>query len=111
MRIVIEIDGTPVFHTEVPTPVAGPAIVSPSSEPPPELARAARALNAQSAGPAAFVRPARAAEFRGPTLEATALAPASKPGTDLAAGVAAAISAHPSKTSRAVSRRSKKRAK
>jgi hypothetical protein len=110
MRIVIEIDGTPVFHTEVPTPAAGPAIVSPSSEPPAELARAARALNAQSAGPAAFVRPALA-EFRAPTLEATALAAASKPGADLAAGVAAAISAHPSKASPVTRGRSRKRAK
>jgi hypothetical protein len=111
MRIVIEIDGTPVVATEVPTPAVGPAFLSGvSSEPPVELARAARALDAQSAGPAAFVRPVLA-EFRAPTLETTALAAGSKPGADFAAGVAAAITAHSSKTSRAVPKRSPKRAK
>jgi hypothetical protein len=111
MRIVIEIDGTPVLDTEVPAPASRPDLVSgASSEPPAELARAARALNAQSAGPAAFIRPGLA-EFRAPTLETTALAATSKPGADFAAGAAAAISAHPSKTSRPVPKRSKKPAK
>ena len=107
MRIVIEIDGTPVLATEVPTPASHPDRISqPSSEPPAELARAARALDAQSAGPAAFFMPSLA-EFRAPTLETTPLAAGKKPGTDFDAGIAAAIPAPPSKRRAAARKRLK----
>src|SRR5262245_9322739 len=109
MRIVIEIDGTPVVATEAPTPVSQPQVVSHlSAEPPAELARAARAIGAESAGPAAFFRPALA-EFRAPTLETAGRAAGKTPATSLDAGSAAAISGSPAKTSAPVGKRPKKR--
>lgn len=108
MRIVIEIDGTPVVATELPTRASHPEDISrASSEPPAELARAARAIGAQSAGPAGFVKPAGLAEFRTPALATTALAGGKKPEADFDAGIAAAIPAQPSKTRGAARKRLK----
>jgi len=111
MRIVIEIDGVPVVATEVPTaPPYSERALLPSAEPPPELARAARARDAQSAGPAAFFRP-DPGEFRAPTMQTPALVSRQKP-ADLAAGAAAAISTpQPAKISPAPRKRPSKRAK
>jgi hypothetical protein len=51
MRIVIEIDGTSVVATDV---SRGASAVPSSTEPPEYLREAARALGAESAGPARF---------------------------------------------------------
>jgi hypothetical protein len=112
MRIVIEIDGTPVAAKEVPAPASHPEDISPaSSEPPAELARAARAIGALSAGPAGFVKPAGLAEFRTSPLATTGLAADKKPRADLDAGIAAAIPEQPSKIRGAARKRLKKSTK
>ena len=100
MRIVIEIDGKPVVATDLPPPPAShpEEIVGVSSEPPAELVRAARAVGAESAGPAAFVKPAGLAKFRQSALASTDLVAGKKPGPAFEAGIAAAIPARPSKT-------------
>jgi len=91
MRIIIELDGTPVETVEVRSAEA-PRMIQ---EPPPELLAAARALGAQSAGIAAFSMPAGTSEAIGAT-------PASL--TDLDAGTAAGEAAKrtsPAKRARA----------
>ena len=55
MRIVIEIDGTPVVATDVSRDLASGGPQGAPGEPPPDLAAAARALGAFSAGSARFV--------------------------------------------------------
>jgi hypothetical protein len=61
MRIIIELDGTPVETIDVRSAEV-PGMIQ---EPPPELLAAARALGAQSAGIAAFSKPAGIAEAVG----------------------------------------------
>jgi len=110
MRIVIEIDGTQVLATEVSPPTQRPGENPAASlEPPPELARTARALGAMSAGPAAFYRPSHAAEIRAPSLEIAALGAVDKSAGDFDAGSAAAVAAAPVVKSKSTGRRLIKR--
>ena len=91
MRIIIELDGTPVETVDIRSAEA-PLM---SQEPPPELLAAARALGAQSAGIAAFSLPAGTSEAVGTTPAALA---------DLDAGAAAGVAAErrpPAKRARA----------
>jgi hypothetical protein len=94
MRIVIEIDGKQVVATDVShlTPAMDSDLL-PSAEPPPELLQAARALGAQSAGPAAFVKPAGVAARRTAAFATASLAPLKEGTGDLDAGTAAAVAA------------------
>src|SRR5262245_61435512 len=55
MKITIELEGKAVEVIDVPT--SGAAGACTDAEPPPELLAAARALGAESAGPAAFSLP------------------------------------------------------
>src|SRR4051812_29818470 len=72
MKVVIEIDGTPVVATDVSaiTMPDGQKLEASESAPPAELARVAKSLGAVSAGPAKFVKSAGAAEFGAARLTA-----------------------------------------
>jgi hypothetical protein len=72
MRIVIEIDGTSVVATDVSR--AGAAAAPAPAEPPEYLREAARALGAESAGPARFTGGAelRAADTGEPSVPSAA---------------------------------------
>lgn len=113
MRIVIEIDGKQLVTTDMSTLEALPEGGLPASiEPSAELLRAAQALGAQSAGPAAFVKPAGAAVRRAPSFATTGLAASKKQGADLDAGVAQPVATHASAApGRAAKRSAKERAK
>src|SRR5689334_15288336 len=108
MRVVIEIDGTPVVASEVSGSVAGSGDKRIEMEPPAELLRAAKALGAENAGSAKYVRSAGAADFRSNAIAAAQIA-ASGERNEEDAGRAAAIAKAPKKViaRRATRRRAK----